>query len=137
MTADEVLTLIREQIPFVGRLDMQMLNFGPDEVELLCRMGDEHARPGGTISGPVMMALGDVVAYACILARNPKAKSSVTVGYNINFFRRPSTDKLHVTGRIHKMGRRMAFLDIMIAGGPGDEPVAQVTCSYAVAEGQG
>ncbi|MGC6390221.1 MAG: PaaI family thioesterase [Alphaproteobacteria bacterium] len=137
MQADQVLTLIKEQIPFVGQLDMRFLEFNADRVELECLLDEGHARPGGTISGPVMMALGDVVAYACILARNPMALSSVTVGFQVHFFRRPKPDKIRVSGKVMKMGRRLAFCDILLFQESEKNPVAQITCSYAIAEGNG
>jgi Uncharacterized protein, possibly involved in aromatic compounds catabolism len=116
---------------------MEFTSFGAQEVVLRCNLGAQHARPGGTISGPVMMALADVVAYACILARNPAAKSSVTVGFNVHFFRRPAPEYICAHGRIMKMGKRLAFMDITLFQEDIAYPVGQVTCSYAVAEGDG
>ena len=46
-------------------------------------------RPGGTLSGPTIMALGDAAMYAVVLGRLGRVEMAVTSNLNINFLVRP------------------------------------------------
>ena len=46
-------------------------------------------RPGGTISGPTMMALADLAMYVAVLAAIGPVPLAVTINPNINFCARP------------------------------------------------
>jgi len=48
-----------------------------------------HLRPGGTVSGPTLMALADAAAYAAVLAAGGHVQA-VTSQLHIHFLRRPS-----------------------------------------------
>src|SRR5579872_3145979 len=50
---------------------------------------DAFVRPGGTISGPTMMALADFAMYVAVLASIGPVPLAVTTNLNINFLRRP------------------------------------------------
>src|SRR5262249_32024311 len=47
-------------------------------------------RPGGTISGPTMMALADFAMYVAVLAAIGPVPLAVTINLNINFLRKPA-----------------------------------------------
>ncbi len=48
---------------------------GPMTARMRCDYHEKHLRPGGTISGPTMMALADLALYAAILARSARSRS--------------------------------------------------------------
>ena len=50
----------------------------------------EQLRPGGTVSGPVMMEVADCALYVAILAEIGLVSLAVTTSLNINFLRKPS-----------------------------------------------
>ncbi|MEM1234837.1 MAG: PaaI family thioesterase, partial [Pseudomonadota bacterium] len=53
-------------------------------------VGEEHLRPGGTVSGPSMFGLADVSVYLAVLSRiGPKALA-VTTNCSIDFMRKPA-----------------------------------------------
>ena len=52
-----------------------------------------HLRPGGTVSGPTMMALADCAAYVAILGKIGEVPLAVTTSLNINFLRKPAADR--------------------------------------------
>src|SRR6516165_11955187 len=49
-----------------------------------------HVRPGGTISGPTMMALADFAMYVAVLGAIGPVPLAVTINLNINFLRKPA-----------------------------------------------
>jgi acyl-coenzyme A thioesterase PaaI-like protein len=54
----------------------------------------QFIRPGGTISGPTMMALADFTMYVGLLASIGPVPLAVTTNLNINFLRKPGTRDL-------------------------------------------
>ena len=75
-------------------------------------------RPGGTISGPTMMALADFAMYVGVLASIGPVPLAVTTNLNINFLRKP--------------GKRLAVGDVTISSDGVEEPVAHVTATYSI-----
>ena len=53
------------------------------------RFRDDFIRPGGTISGPTMMALADFGMYVALLGAIGPVPLAVTINLNINFLRKP------------------------------------------------
>lgn len=77
-------------------------------------VGSDSLRPGGTISGPTLMALTDGVAYLVVLSRIGPEALAVTSNLNINFLRRPRPGDLVVHGKALKMGRTLAVIETWV-----------------------
>ena len=91
---------------------------------------ERHLRPGGTVSGPTMMTLADVAAYAAILGAIGRVPLAVTTSLNINFLRRPDPADLLGEARVIKLGKRLAVCEIAILSG--DALVAHATATYSI-----
>ena len=89
-------------------------------------------RPGGTISGPTMMALADFAMYVGILASIGPVPLAVTTNLNINFLRKPGARDLVAECRMLKVGKRLAVGEVVIRSDGEDEPVAHVTSTYSI-----
>jgi len=89
-------------------------------------------RPGGTISGPTMMALADFAVYVGVLASIGPVPLAVTINLNINFLRKPAARDLIAECRLLKLGKRLAVGEVTIRSDGTDEPVAHVTSSYSI-----
>ena len=89
-------------------------------------------RPGGTISGPTMMALADFAMYAAVLAAIGAVPLAVTINLNINFLRKPDPGDLIGEGRLMKLGKTLAVGDFTIRSDGAAEPVAHATLTYAI-----
>src|SRR5258707_900154 len=63
-------------------------------------------RPGGTISGPTMMALADFAMYVAVLAAIGPVPLAVTINLNINFFRKAAPPDLLPEARLLNVGQR-------------------------------
>lgn len=101
-----------------------------------CRVRQEFRenflRPGGTISGPTMMALADFAFYVAILASVGPQPLAVTTNLSINFLRKPEPRDLLATVRILKLGQRLAVMDAEIASDGAPAPAAHVTATYSI-----
>lgn len=94
-------------------------------------VGPEHARPGGTVSGPAMMGLADAAAWLATLSRIGPVALAVTSSLTISFLRKPSLDSdLVAWAELLKLGRRLSVSDVRLLSA--DILVAQATVTYAI-----
>jgi acyl-coenzyme A thioesterase PaaI-like protein len=97
---------------------------------------ETELRPGGTVSGPVMMFVADVALYVAILGEIGIVPLTVTTSLNINFLRKPAADKAIIGKcKLIKVGRSLAIGEVSIysegAEGEGDM-VAHAVGTYAI-----
>ena len=96
-------------------------------------IGIGELRPGGTVSGPVLMALADLALYVAILADIGIVPLAVTTSLNINFLRKPSADKAVIAQcRLLKLGRTLAVGEVSLYSEGDPDPVAHVVGTYAL-----
>lgn len=94
---------------------------------------EDLLRPGGTVTGPAMMAMADVAMYGAVLSRIGPVKLAVTTSLNANFLRRPKPGDLLADGRLIKCGRRLAYGEVtLVSADAPDDPVCHVTCTYSI-----
>lgn len=92
----------------------------------------QFVRPGGTISGPTMMALADFTMYVAVLATIGPVPLAVTTNLNINFLRKPDACDLIADCRLLKVGKRLAVGEVTILSDGAAEAVAHVTSTYSI-----
>jgi uncharacterized protein (TIGR00369 family) len=97
------------------------------------RYSDQMLRPGGTISGPTLMALADCAMYVVLLSAIGPVSLAVTVNLNINFLRKgaPGQDVL-AAARLLKIGRRLAVGEVNLLSGTSPDPIAHATSTYSI-----
>jgi acyl-coenzyme A thioesterase PaaI-like protein len=59
------------------------------DVRLRLPVANAHIRPGGTISGPALMAMADGTAWATVLSHRGPDMSPVSTSLHIDFLRKP------------------------------------------------
>ena len=92
----------------------------------------DFLRPGGTISGPTMMALADFAVYVAVLAAVGWAPLAVTTNLTINFLKKPAPRDLVADVRLIKLGKRLAVGEVDIRSEGEVELVAHVTSTYSI-----
>ena len=139
MTVDELERFLAAQFPQVfnseSGLSIEAVWEGGCRVRQAFR--ELHVRPGGTISGPTMMALADFAMYVAVLGAIGPVPLAVTINLNINFLRRPTTRDLTAEARLLKLGRRLAVGEVTICSDGEEEPVAHVTSTYSIPPANG
>lgn len=104
-----------------------------DEIVFRLRVGPQHLRPGGTISGPSMFGLADVAAYLVTLSRIGPQALAVTTNCSIDFMRKPAAGvDLVARARLLKLGKQLSVSDVMLYSEGLDAPVARATLTYAI-----
>jgi acyl-coenzyme A thioesterase PaaI-like protein len=96
-------------------------------------VGPGELRPGGTVSGPVLMGLADAALYAAILGEIGIVPLAVTTSLTINFLRKPAADKTVVAVcKLFKVGKSLAVGDVSLYSEGQPEPVAHVVGTYSI-----
>jgi len=97
------------------------------------KVSPEHLRPGGTVSGPVLMELADAALYVTILSEIGLVAMAVTTNLNINFLRKPSADKdIIAKCTLIKLGKSLAIGEVSIYSEDLAEPVAHAVGTYSI-----
>lgn len=133
LTALEVQNLIRAGLPMAEDIDLRVDRL--DEKGVLARVPFQAklVRPGGTLSGPTIMALGDAAMYAVVLGRLGRVEMAVTSNLNINFLVKPQPVDLLAEARILRLSRRQAVCEVSLySAGNENELVAHVTGTYVL-----
>ena len=97
------------------------------------RIGVGELRPGGTVSGPVLMAVADVALYVAILGEVGIVPLAVTTNFTINFLSKPAAEKSIVgVSRLMKIGRRLVVGEVTLYSEGTPAPVAHAVATYSI-----
>ena len=92
-----------------------------------------HLRPGGTVSGPVLMAVADIAMYVALLAEIGIVPLAVTTNLSIHFLRKPSADKdILAHCQLLKIGKNLAVGEVTLYSDGCEDAVAHVVATYAI-----
>lgn len=126
----EISAFIAREFP---QTRVQVLEAGDMSATVAHEVGPNELRPGGTVSGPVMMATADVALYVAILGEIGIVPLTVTTSLSFNFMRKPSADR-RIIGvcRLMKLGRTLAVGEVSLYSEGLPEPVAHAVGTYAI-----
>ena len=134
LTHSELERFLRNEFPQVfkaGRgLSIEEIWHGGAQVRQSYR--EEFIRPGGSISGPTMMALADFAMYVAVLASIGPVPLAVTTNLSINFLRKPGAADLLAQAKLMKLGKRLAVGEVAIRSAGEVELVAHATSTYSI-----
>ncbi len=100
-------------------------------------VGPGELRPGGTVSGPVLMAVADVALYVAILGEIGIVPLAVTTNLSVNFLRKPAGDRPIIgVCKLMKVGKSLAVGEVALYSEGSDEPVAHVVGTYSIPKGR-
>ncbi len=134
MSVAELEQFLRAEFPQTfGSGDTTIEQADGETCRMRQRYGDHMLRPGGTISGPTLMALADCTMYIALLSAIGPVALAVTTNLSINFLRKgvPGHDVI-AEARLLKLGKRLAVGEVLLFSGAAPEPIAHVTTTYAI-----
>ncbi|PAU52095.1 thioesterase [Pseudomonas sp. PIC25] len=133
LTAEQVQALIRAGLPMAEDINLCIDRLDAQGVLARVPFSAKLVRPGGTLSGPTIMALADAAMYAVVLGRLGRVEMAVTSNLNINFLVKPRPVDLLAEATILRLSRRQAVCEVSLFSlGAEDELVAHVTGTYAL-----
>jgi uncharacterized protein (TIGR00369 family) len=113
----------------------KVLEAEPGRVLVMRDYDETQLRPGEVISGPTMMALADMAAYAIVLAHIGEVPMAVTTSLTIHFLRGAKKGDLYAEAVMLKLGRRIATCDVTLWTESRERACAKATVAYAIPDG--
>ncbi|MGC1445436.1 MAG: PaaI family thioesterase [Xanthobacteraceae bacterium] len=134
---ERLLQLLETEFPeathAVGDYEIEEIWYGGCRVRR--RHHERSLRPGGTVSGPVMMALADFTMYLAVLSAIGWVPLAVTTNLSINFLKRPGARDLLAEAQLFKLGKRLAVGEVALRSDGDDDLVAHITSTYSIPGG--
>ena len=101
-----------------------------------CRLRQRYdkrlLRPGSTLSGATMMALGDFAVYLAVLSAIGWVPLAVTTNLTINFLRKPPARDLIAEAHLIKLGKKLAVGEVALHADGAEDLIAHVTSTYSI-----
>jgi len=135
ITPQEFESIAKNQVPLVGYLGISIERIGNGTASGRVPYRAEFLRPGGTVSGPVLMALADFVMYAAVMGKIGRIELAVTTNLSINFLRRPEPVDVLAHAHLIKLGKRLAVGEVDMFSDGIEDMIAHVTCTYSIPPG--
>ncbi len=129
--------LCAQEAPFLNVYGFVTEDIGMGTARVRMPANANHIRPGGTISGPAQMALGDFTVYAALLGAIGRVPLAVTTSLSINFLNKPRPGDIFAEGRLMKLGKRLAVAEVYVYPQGSDSPVSHVTATYSIPPSSG
>lgn len=130
VTTEEMAAFLAREFPQT-RVSVDAVGDGTARVRHA--VGVAELRPGGTVSGPVMMTVADVALYVALFGAVGLVPLAVTTSLTINFLRKPAADRDIVAEcRLLKRGRVLVVGEVTLYSDGLDEPVAHAVGTYSI-----
>ena len=131
MTKEEIEEFFAEEFPHYDKIHIDQI--GHRSAKIRHKISKTELRPGGTVAGPVLMLLADVVAYVAILGELGKVTLAVTTHLSINFLSKPYADcDLIAECELLKIGRTLVVGEVRLYSEGHEDPVAHCVATYAM-----
>lgn len=127
---EEIVAFLAREFP---QMKCSILAVGDRSATVRHEVGFDELRPGGTVSGPVLMTVADVALYVAILGEIGNVALAVTTNLNVSFLRKPSAGAAIIGEcRLLKLGRTLAMGEVSLYSEGSDEIVAHAVGTYAL-----
>jgi uncharacterized protein (TIGR00369 family) len=132
ITVQEIELLTLESLPFAVDYGFRVDSLGSGTSTVRAPYQESVLRPGGTISGPVIMGLADYALFVAILTKIGLVELTVTTNFNINFLQRPEPGDLLAVASVIKIGKRLAVGEIEVYLDGEENMIAHATSTYSI-----
>src|SRR5262245_26962842 len=134
MSVAELDAFLRAELPYMFRDETLIIEHADGRTcRIRQRFHESMLRPGGTVSGPTLMALADCAMYVVLLSAIGPVGLAVTTNLNINFLRKGEAGHdVLAAARILKLGKRLAVGEVTLLSGNSPDPIAHVTATYSI-----
>jgi uncharacterized protein (TIGR00369 family) len=131
MTVAELDAFLRAELPLMTGIAIERAD--GETCRLRQHYSEQMLRPGGTISGPTLMALADCAMYVVVLSAIGPVALAATTNLSINFLRKgvPGHDVI-AEARLLKLGKRLAVGEVSLLSASSPDPIAHVTATYSI-----
>ena len=99
---------------------------------LRMKFSERLCRDGGIVCGQALMALADTAMVFAVCAASGRYRPMTTVDQTTHFMRPAVNSDVFADARIVRIGRSMAFGQVMLTGVVDPKPLAMVSSAYAL-----
>jgi acyl-coenzyme A thioesterase PaaI-like protein len=131
MTVEDLQHLLDNAFPG-NRVPYVIEQITDSSVRMVLRVGETDGRPGGTVSGPTLMALADCAAWMVIIGQIGPVTLSVTTSFHIDFLRKPELVDIVAVGGLLKLGSRLAVAEVAMYSVGNEDIVAKAQVTYSI-----
>jgi uncharacterized protein (TIGR00369 family) len=134
ISTEQFHSIVDEGLPQGAALNIEVEELNWGYASVILPFQNQFLRPGGTISGPTMMTLGDLGLYLAVLSVVGPVPMAVTTNLNANFLNFPKAGDMRAVTKILKAGRRLVYgtVDIYALAGDPDLCVTHISGTYSV-----
>jgi uncharacterized protein (TIGR00369 family) len=132
VTVEEFRGIMRDSLPFAAAFGAEVVEMGDGRAVATLPFKSDFLRPGGTIGGPLLMMLADLVVYAAVLSAIGRVELAVTTSLTINFLRKPPPAAIRAEAKILKLGSRLAVAEVALFTEGDSDMVAHVVATYSI-----
>ena len=131
-TAEADKILAANFAPWVLDLGLSVQALGADRAILRLPWSARLAREGGALSGQALMAAADTATVIAVSAARDAYVPMTTVQQSTSFQRAVTGSDVLIESVLTKLGRRMAFADIVMTEARSGELAARASTVYAL-----
>ena len=131
MNAEEVRSFLAEVFPQY-RIPTQIEELREGFIRIRVPVTERNLRPGGTVSGPTLMAVADTGMYCLTLATVGPVALALTTNLNIDFLRAPGLADVIAETEMLKLGKRLAVGRVTLFSDGMDAPIAHASVTYSL-----
>jgi uncharacterized protein (TIGR00369 family) len=130
-TQDEIADQVAAS-PFHAALGISVDAVRVGEIDLRLEARPEHTNLLGTVHGGVLATLADTAAGLAVRTSIPRGSRHVSANLDVQYLAPAAVDTLLATGRVVRLGRRLAFAEASVTDDEGLELArAQVTIAVS------
>ena len=131
MTAAELQAFLEAAFSF-GTVPYTVEEITASQIRMRLTVSESNGRPGGTVSGPSLMALADSAAWLVILGQIGPVALAVTTSLHIDFLRKPDLVDVVAVGTLLKLGRRLGVVEVAMYSDGSEAVVAKAQVTYSI-----
>lgn len=133
LSPEELTGVLDKAFPAEARARLgEVASVAPGHVRMRLAPTAAMLRPGEIVSGPSLVGLIDVAAYAVVLAHIGAVEMAVTSTMSVSFLRPCRPEMVVADARLLKLGKRRATIDVRLWQDSEERVVTQATLGYAI-----
>ena len=118
--------------PWVRDLGLRVEAADAERAVVRMPYSERLVRIGGTICGQALMSAADTAMVIALAGAFGEFRPVTTVSQNVSFMRPISGTDVLVEARIIRLGKTLAFGEILLRADGEDRPAAHATTTYAI-----
>ena len=124
--------IIKRGVPLFDEMKITVESVCDTEARVRLPYATRLLRPGGSVSGPALMAVIDSAMYALVLKACGPQEMALTADMQLRFLRHAPAKDMIGTARFLKRGSRLLSFEVSVVAEGEDEPCVHATGTYVL-----